>query len=74
MDADLFFVLGLLITAFSIPPILGAFLEGRAPRAAAIMILIGGGLLALAISNQPGGYSVAEIPDVFVRVVGRYIN
>ena len=74
MDADLFFVLGLIITAFAVPPILGALLEGRAPRAAAIMILIGGGLLVLAIYNHPGGYSVSEIPDVFVRVVGRYIN
>lgn len=74
MDADLYFVIGLIILAFTIPPILGALLEGRAPRAAAILVLIGGGLLALAITNSPGGYTISEIPDVFVRVVGRYIN
>ena len=74
MDPDLYFVIGLIITAFAIPPILGAFLEGRAPRAAAVVILIGGGLIALAVSEKPEGYSVGDIPDVFVRVVARYIN
>lgn len=74
MDSDLVFVVGLIVTVFAVPPTLGALMEGRAPRAAAIMILIGGGLLVLAINEQPDGYSIGEIPDVFVRVVGRYIN
>ncbi|WP_420860172.1 hypothetical protein [Marivivens marinus] len=74
MDTDLFFVIGLIIAGFSIPPIIGALSEGRAPRTAAIAILIGGGLVALAVNERPGAYSVSEIPDAFVRVVGRYIN
>ncbi len=74
MDPDLFFVIGLIVTVFSIPPILGAMLEGRAPRAAAILILIGGGMLAIALNQNPAGYSIGEIPDVFVRVIGKYIN
>lgn len=74
MNPDVMLVIGLIVAAFSIPPILGAFAEGRAPRAAAIMVLIGGGLIALAVSQKPGGYEINEIPDVFVRVVGQFIR
>ncbi|PHQ80982.1 MAG: hypothetical protein COB65_10670 [Thalassobium sp.] len=74
MNPDVMLVIGLIVAAFSIPPILGAFAEGRAPRAAAIMVLIGGGLIALAVSQKPGGYEINEIPNVFVRVVGQLIR
>ena len=36
--------------------------------------MVGGGLLALAIYDKPGFYSFERIPDVFVKVVGQYIN
>jgi hypothetical protein len=74
MDADLFFVVGLVIFAFSLPPIVSALSDGRAPRAAAIMVLIGGGLMALAVNERPSEYSLDKIPDAFVRVVGRVVN
>ncbi len=74
MDADLFFVVGVIIFAFAIPPIVGALSDGRAPRAAAIMVLIGGGLMAIAIKERPGAYTLSTAPDAFVRVVGRFIN
>lgn len=74
MDPDLMLVIGLVVGGFSIPAIMSAFSDGRVPRAAAITVLIGGGLVALAIKNHPGGYTISEIPDVFVEVVGRYLN
>ena len=74
MDADLFFVVGIVIIGFAIPAILGAFTEGRAPRSAAILIMIGGSLIALAVYDRPNAYSFQTLPDAFVRVVGRYIN
>ncbi len=74
MDPDLMFVIGLVITVFSVPSIIGALSDGRAPRVASLMVLIGGGLLVVAIGQNPDGYSLGEIPDVFMRVVGRYLN
>lgn len=74
MDADFILVVGLVLAVFPIPSIVSAFSDNRAPRVAAIVLLIGGGLSVYAISNKPGGYTLAEIPNVFVQVVGRYVN
>ncbi|MCF2904770.1 hypothetical protein L0666_07205 [Octadecabacter sp. CECT 8868] len=74
MDPDLMLVIGLVIGGFSIPSIMGAMADGRVPRAAAIAIMISGGLIVLAIRDRPGGYELADIPDVFVSVVGKYLN
>lgn len=74
MTNDLFLVLGLVIGALAVPSLIGAFSESRPPRAAAIMAVISGGLLAVAIIQQPGGYSFAEIPQVFTRVIGHYFR
>lgn len=67
-------VIGLVIGGFSIPSIMGAISDGRVPRAAAIAVMVAGGLIVLAIREQPGGYALADIPDIFVKVVGRYLN
>ncbi len=67
-------VIGLVVGGFSIPSIMGAFADGRVPRAAAIAIMVAGGLIALAVNEKPSGYAISDIPDVFVGVVGRYIN
>ncbi|MEO0379040.1 MAG: hypothetical protein AAF252_02150 [Pseudomonadota bacterium] len=74
MTPDMYLVLGILVAAFSVPSILSAISDGRAPRASAITILIAGGLILLAISTQPGGYTLQEIPDVFVRVIAPFIS
>jgi len=71
---DMYLVLGILIAGFSIPSILSAVSDGRAPRASAITILIAGGLILLAMQTQPGGYTLQEIPDVFVRVIAPFIS
>lgn len=69
---DLYLVIGLILVAFSIPAILGAFAERRAPRVAAIVVVIGGSLVALAISQRP--YTIEEVPEAFVRVVAYFIR
>ena len=74
MDPDLLIVIGLVVGGFSIPSILGAIADGRVPRAAAIAVMVAGGLIVLAINEDPGGYAINDMPDVFVNVVARYIN
>ena len=74
MTPDMYLVLGIVIAGFSVPSILSAVSDGRAPRASAITILIAGGLILLAIQTQPGGYTLQEIPDVFVRVIAPFIS
>ncbi len=74
MDTDLMLVVGLLVCVLAIPTLLSAFAESRPPRAGAIMVLIGGVLLALALTQKPSGYTFAEVPEVVFRVIGRFIN
>jgi len=73
MSPDYYLVLGILLAGFSIPSVLSAVSDRRAPRASAITILISGGLILLAIQTKPGGYRIEEIPDVFVRVIAAFI-
>lgn len=68
MDYDTALVLGMIISGFSIPAIVSAFSDGRVPRAAALMVMIGGGLVAWALSGKPNGYTLEQIPEVFVKV------
>ena len=73
MDTDLALVIGIVVAAFSIPSILSALSDKRAPRASAITILIAGGLIVFAIQGKPGGYQLQQIPDIFVNVIARYM-
>lgn len=73
LDADLALVVGLIIAVFSVPSVISAITESRAPRVAAIALIVGGGMVVWAVKEHPGGYKVDEIPNVIVRVIGRYI-
>ena len=73
MDTDLLLVLGLILAGFSVPSVLSAITDGRAPRASAMTILIAGGLVLYAIQTAPGVYTMQNIPDAFVRVAARYL-
>ncbi|MGZ9809361.1 hypothetical protein ACXN5S_02755 [Pseudoroseicyclus sp. H15] len=74
MTADLYFVIGIVIGGLSIPPIFGALIERRAPRMAAVMIAIAAMLIFIAMRQSPGTYTIATIPDAFVRVIGDMMN
>jgi hypothetical protein len=67
-------VIGIVIGIFAIPALLSAFSESRAPRTGAILVLISGVLLAVALSRKGGGYTIDQIPDVFMSVIKRYIG
>lgn len=74
MDSDLALVVGLIIVVFSIPAVISAFSDGRAPRVAAFALIAGGALSAWAMSQKPGGYTIDDVPEAFVKVVARYVN
>ena len=72
MDPDLLLVVGVVLLVFSVPSIVSAFSEGRAPRVAAFTLVAGGTLFIWAISQMPGGFNLMEIPEAFVRVIARF--
>ena len=73
MDADLAMAIGAVLGVLSVPSLLSAISEGRAPRVGALTIMIAGGLILWAINTKPGGYTVAEVPAVIVNVIARYL-
>ena len=74
MDSDLFLVIGIIMAAFAIPSLLGAYSDGRAPRVGAVLILVASGLIVVALLNRPSGYRLDEVPGAFVRVIGKLTN
>ncbi len=74
MQFDLYLTIGALVLVFAIPAVVSAFSDGRAPRLAAILVLIGGGLVTWAVTQKPGGYTLTDIPRAFVRVLGEYLR
>jgi hypothetical protein len=74
MDPDLILVVGIVLTILCLPSLLSAFAESRPPRTAAILGLAGAIMIVVAVQNYAPGYRISDIPDVFMRVIGRYIN
>ncbi len=75
LDPDLIFVIGIVVGLLAIPSLLGAFSESRTPRAAAIMVMIAAGLVAIAVLQKPpGSYSIGDAPKIFFEVVGDLVN
>lgn len=74
LDYDLVLVIGLTLAILAIPSLLSAYSESRAPRAGAVMVLIAGVLVMVALVSRPTGYGFDEIPDVFLRVLKRYLG
>lgn len=74
MNSDLMLVIGLIVGVLSIPALLNAWTESRAPRAGAIMVMIAIGLIMAAYATKPAGYRVEDLPDVFFGVIGRLLR
>ena len=74
MDPDTVLVLGFITAALAVPSMLSAAIDQRIPRASAVTILIAGGLIVYAFQTQPGGYTLDEIPHVFVRVIAQIVH
>ncbi len=65
---DTFMILGIVILALAFPAAVGAFSRGAPPRSAIVAFMVGGVLIIMAQTSRPGGYSIEEIPGLFLRV------
>ncbi|MEJ6404639.1 hypothetical protein [Yoonia sp. 2307UL14-13] len=74
MDLDVIFVIGLIIGAFSIPAMINAFSDGRWPRGSFVALVIGGAMVGFAAWTEPATYTFAQVDDVFVSVLARFLN
>ena len=71
MDTDLIIVVGIVCILLAVPALLSSWVDGSVPRAASILVLVGGVLIVVALVNHGRGYTIAEMPDVFLRVIAR---
>jgi MFS superfamily sulfate permease-like transporter len=74
MNADLLMVIGVILAVFTIPSVISALTDGRTPRITAFVAVVAGSLIVWAINEKPSGYTLEEIPQAFVNVIGRYVN
>lgn len=74
MNTDLMLVIGIVLGVLSIPAMLNAFSDGRAPRLASIVVLVAGVLIFLAIYGHRPTYTPSDLPGVFARVFRRLMN
>jgi len=74
LDHDLFLTIGLIVAVFSVPSVISAISDGRTPRVAAIVLVVSGGLVAYAVTQKPGGYSIDQVPNVIVNVIARFVG
>ena len=73
MSPDLLLVIGIVLAVLAVPSMLSAIADRRTPRGAAVVAIIAGCMIVWAFREQPGGYTIQEIPEVFVRVVAEFI-
>lgn len=74
MPFDLYLTIGLVVLLFAIPSVVSAFSDRHTPRVASIMVLVGGGLVAWAVTQKPGGYVLTEVPEVVIGVLASVVR
>jgi formate-dependent nitrite reductase membrane component NrfD len=74
MDTDLVLTLGIVLLVLTLPSLLASWVEGRAPRVGAIMLIAALAMIVAAVLYRPGGYVFNDVPGVMLGVFGRMIN
>jgi len=73
MDPDMAMALGSVLVVLSVPALLSALSEGRAPHAGGFVLVVAAGLILWAIASSPEGDSLTGLPAVMLQVLARFI-
>ncbi|WP_418594858.1 hypothetical protein [Ponticoccus sp. (in: a-proteobacteria)] len=73
MDNDVALVTGLGLMVLSLPSIIAAWSDRRAPRTGVVALLAGAGLVLWAALRRPGGFRLTEMPEVLYGVIARLL-
>ena len=73
LEMDTLFVIGLFIVVMAVPSIVSAWSDNEVPRVAAIVLILGGGMMVWAHTHKPGGYHFDEIPHLIYKLVAKII-
>jgi hypothetical protein len=74
LDTDLILTLGIVLLVLTLPSLLSAWVEGRAPRIGAIMLVASVAMIIMAVAYNPAGYAINDVPGVMVGVAARLLN
>lgn len=74
MDADLALTVGIVLLVLSVPSLLSAWVESRAPRIGAIMVIASMGLIITALYEKPGGYVFNQVPGIMIKTVAGFFD
>lgn len=74
MDTDLLLTVGIVLLVLSVPSLLSAWVEGRAPRMGAIMSVTALGMISAALIYSPGGYAFEQVPGVLLKTAMRLFD
>ncbi len=73
MDTDLTLTIGLALGCLAIAFIASALAQVQLPRKSALLGLVAGGLIWLAVAQSPEGYAAEDIPEVVLGVIARFL-
>ena len=73
-DVDLLLTVGIVLLVLSVPTLLSAWVESRAPRLGSIMVIAALGMIVTALVTKPGGYAFNDVPGVMVKVIGGFFQ
>lgn len=74
MSPDIALVVGVIAAGLAFMSLVSAYSESEPPRMAALLGLVSGSMILYAVSVNPIGYSVHDVPDAFVRVFNDITN
>lgn len=74
MATDYLITVGLIVGLFSIPAMLAAYADNRFPRNAMAAFILSAAVITVAFILNPARYSVADLPNVVIRVIADIIH